>query len=157
MPTAYCLLPTAIIFTIVLTTLLFGLFLISIVIQCGYALYFFTRIFHFPKQELQHVFAHRPVSIIICAKNEARNLERYLPAVLAQRYANEAGKLMYEVIVVNDASDDDTESVLFQLEQQYSHLWHVTISKDEIRAFKGKKFALSVGIKYATYPCSCNL
>lgn len=59
---------------------------------------------------------------------------------------------MFEVIVVNDNSNDDTEAVLYHLEQKYSHLWHITISKDEKRLLKGKKFALSTGVKYATYP-----
>jgi cellulose synthase/poly-beta-1,6-N-acetylglucosamine synthase-like glycosyltransferase len=57
---------------------------------------------------------------------------------------------MYEVIVVNDASEDDTEAVLYRLEQEYSHLWHVSISKDEPRLFKGKKFALGKGVSHAS-------
>ena len=37
----------------------------------------------------------QPISIVICARNEAENLDRYLPAVLTQKYSD------YEVIVVN--------------------------------------------------------
>jgi len=131
--------------------MLFWFFVLAVAVQCCYALYFFTRIFNFPRQSLRQPYATEPVSIIICAKNEADNLARNLPSVLTQRYTNEAGKLLYEVIVLNDASDDNTEEVLYQLEQQFSHLWHVTISKEEPRLFKGKKFALGLGVQYATY------
>ncbi|HRO42205.1 MAG TPA: glycosyltransferase [Flavipsychrobacter sp.] len=149
LPTANCALP--LIFIPVLYAVLFSLFLLSVAIQCGYALYFFTRIFNFPKPELDNEFATGEVSIIICAKNEARNLENNLPAILSQRYSNETGKPMYEVVVVNDASGDDTEQVLYRLEQQFSHLWHVTIADEEERKFKGKKFALDKGVEYATH------
>ena len=134
------------------TAVLFWLFVLCIALQCGYALYFFTRIFNLPVEELKTKEATLPVSVIICARNEAHNLMRNLPAIMGQNYYNEAGKPMYEVIVVNDGSDDNTEEVLYRLEQQYSHLWHVTIGPDESRVFKGKKFALSKGTSYSTYP-----
>jgi len=107
--------------------------------------------FSFPTPLAEHQPAGQPVSVIICAKNEARNLETNLPAILSQIYANEAGKAMYEVIVVNDASDDDTAGVLQQFEQLYDNLWSVHISVDTLRDLKGKKFALSKGVAHATH------
>lgn len=47
------------------------------------------------------------VSIVIPAKNEAQNLESFLPRLMAQ-----AGE--YECIVVNDGSSDDTETICKQ-------------------------------------------
>ena len=47
-----------------------------------------------------------PVSIIICARNEADNLQNLLPSVLEQDYPD------YEVIVVNDCSEDNSYDVL---------------------------------------------
>ncbi len=91
------------------------------------------------------------VTLIICAKNEAENLRQNLPSILAQRYMNESGKPMYEVIVVNDASDDDTEQVLQELSRQYDHLRPVTISKNAGRNLPGKKYALSKGVEHAAY------
>ncbi|HXS37642.1 MAG TPA: glycosyltransferase [Flavipsychrobacter sp.] len=108
------------------------------------------RIFSLPGKETAIAKKH-PVSIIICAKNEAQNLKQNLPAILAQRYTNEAGKPLFEVIVVNDASYDDTEQVLRALEMQYDNLWDVTISPDAERTLKGKKFALSKGIAHSGY------
>ncbi|MCW3123098.1 MAG: hypothetical protein JWQ38_2590 [Flavipsychrobacter sp.] len=93
----------------------------------------------------------QPVSIIICAKNEAEHLKKNLPGILLQQYHNEAGKPMYEVIVVNDASDDHTAQVLQDLELEYDHLWDIIIAKDAKRELQGKKFALSKGLAIAKY------
>ena len=41
-----------------------------------------------------------PVSVIICAKDEAENLKKNLSKILAQKYPE------FEVIVVNDGSID---------------------------------------------------
>ena len=46
------------------------------------------------------------VSIIVPARNEERNLPRLLPSLLEQRYPN------YEVIVVDDQSEDSTLQIL---------------------------------------------
>src|SRR5206468_3545680 len=46
------------------------------------------------------------VSIIVPARNEERNLPRLLPTLLGQRYPN------FEVIVVDDQSDDATPTIL---------------------------------------------
>ena len=47
-----------------------------------------------------------PVSVVICAKNEAENLRTRLVHVLEQDYPD------FEVVVVNDQSTDDTEMIL---------------------------------------------
>lgn len=131
-------------------TVLSCFFLLSVTIQIGYALYFFVHVFSL-KNRKSVVEDRKPVSVIICAKNEAENLRRNLPAILTQRYSNEAGKQMYEVIVVNDGSTDDTEKVLYDLGQQYSHLWSVVVSADAVRDLPGKKYPLSKAIPHASY------
>lgn len=85
---------------------------------------------------------HEPVSIIICAKNEAEKLLQFLPTVLTQDYPD------YEVVVVNDCSEDDTELVIEQLMKDHPRLRTTFIKKDE-KFTHGKKLALSVGIKSA--------
>lgn len=87
---------------------------------------------------------HPPVSIIICAKNEQENLERNLPLVLNQDYPN------YQVVVVNDCSEDNTEMVLAQFKESHSHLYYTTIPVDK-KFFHGKKLALTIGIKAAKH------
>jgi glycosyltransferase involved in cell wall biosynthesis len=144
----------------VLNNILFGFFVCCILVQCCYYLYFLLSSFADRKKKGEIIYnTEKPVSIVICARNEAANLKNNLPIVLDQNYflkiSSSPGVFLkpnFEVIVVNDGSDDETETVLFQLEQQYSNLWHVTISKDTERTFKGKKFALSYGVRYATHP-----
>ncbi len=50
-----------------------------------------------------------PVSVVISAKNEEENLETFLPEVLNQDYPE------FQVVVVNDGSEDDTDMVLTRL------------------------------------------
>jgi cellulose synthase/poly-beta-1,6-N-acetylglucosamine synthase-like glycosyltransferase len=80
------------------------------------------------------------VSVIICARNEAENLKKNLPLILEQDYKN------FEVIVVNDRSEDETEDVLNKLASKYSHLKISTV-RDDPKFTCGKKLALTLGIK----------
>jgi glycosyltransferase involved in cell wall biosynthesis len=83
-----------------------------------------------------------PVSIIICARNEAENLWNFLPAVLEQDYPD------YEVIVVNDCSEDNSYEILGKYLAQYPHLRISTVNKDP-KFTHNKKFAQFIGIKAA--------
>lgn len=85
-----------------------------------------------------------PVSVIVCAKNEADNLQKYLPAVLNQNYPE------FQVVVVNDCSEDHTELYLAKLKEKHPHLYYTTIPVDK-KFFHGKKLALTIGIKAAKY------
>lgn len=84
------------------------------------------------------------VSVIVCARNEQTNLSDYLHTLLAQNYP------CYEVIVVNDGSEDNTQQVLEQYAQQYNNLY-VTFVPREARVLSSKKLALTIGIKAAHY------
>jgi len=88
--------------------------------------------------------SYPPVSLIICAKNEAPNLRQFLPLVLGQDYPE------FQVVVVNDCSEDDSQEVLEQFQQQYPQLYVSTIKKDPIYTH-GKKLAITLGIKAAKY------
>jgi glycosyltransferase involved in cell wall biosynthesis len=83
------------------------------------------------------------ISIIICARNEAENLRRYLPKILEQKYAGE-----WEVVVVNDASDDETSAVLKDFSEKNSRLRVVQIFEKQ---HFGKKNALAQGIAAAKF------
>lgn len=117
----------------------------------GYALYFFGQVFRNDSPGSTTGKAGSPVSVIICARNEAANLQKNLPAILSQRYENEAGKRMYEVIVVNDASTDDTAKVLDELGRANASLQVVTIPQNAERNLPGKKFALGKGVAAANH------
>jgi glycosyltransferase involved in cell wall biosynthesis len=85
-----------------------------------------------------------PVSVVLSAKNEYQNLKRNLPDFLNQEYPQ------FELVVVNDASDDETIFLLEDMAREYSHLKVVTISQN-LNFFRGKKFPLALGIKSAKY------
>jgi biofilm PGA synthesis N-glycosyltransferase PgaC len=85
-----------------------------------------------------------PVSVIICARNEEENLRANLPLVLGQDYPD------FEVIVVDDASTDGTADLLRDFRQQYPQLRTSSI-KPNVHISKGKKLALTVGIKAARH------
>lgn len=127
------------------------IFTIAALIQCGYVLYLFVRVSFIRECKAAPESARQPVSVIICARNQAENLSRFLPIILTQDYRDGMGRPMYEVIVVNDLSDDGTAQVLGDLISQYSHLRVVMIGPDMDRNLKGKKFALHQGQKAARH------
>ncbi|MCK5846962.1 MAG: glycosyltransferase [Bacteroidales bacterium] len=83
------------------------------------------------------------VSIVIVARNEYLNLKRFLPEILEQKYE------IFEVVIVNHASSDETDFLIKELQQKYHNLKYVEIKQD-VNFFQGKKFPLSMGIKSAT-------
>lgn len=85
-----------------------------------------------------------PISVIICTHNEQNNLKRNLPSFLEQKYSQ------YEVIVVNDNSDDETELLLMQMETRYPQLV-VRHIKNQSQNLRGKKYPLTIGIRAAKY------
>ena len=92
------------------------------------------------KEEIRFSQELPPLSVIICARNEADNLRKFLPAILEQDYPE------FEVIVINDASTDETEDVLGRMEEKYPHLYH-SFTPDSARYISHKKLALTLGIK----------
>lgn len=114
--------------------------ILSWLVQMVYYVFVFSRVARRKKPVPYN--ATVPVSVIICAKNEADNLKERLKYVLDQDYPD------FEVIVVNDQSTDDTELVLDEYKQKYPNLYVTEISHD--RFFRqGKKLALTIGIKAA--------
>ncbi|MEZ5199377.1 MAG: glycosyltransferase [Bacteroidales bacterium] len=122
---------------------IFILYSVSIGIQLFY-FSFFTAVLHFTKANLKLGF-QTCFSCYLC-KKEFYNLKINLPLILNQDYPE------FEVVVVNDVSDDETIFLLEDLEKEYSHLKVVSITQD-LNFFKGKKFPLALGIKSARNEC----
>jgi cellulose synthase/poly-beta-1,6-N-acetylglucosamine synthase-like glycosyltransferase len=118
----------------------FAIFSFSALIQLFYYLWFYMAVVRFrhpsPSSD------KKPVSVIICARNEAENLKKFLPVVLEQDYPD------YEVIVVNDCSEDNTYDVLGQYLLKYPNLKISNVNKDP-KFTHNKKFAQFIGIKAA--------
>ncbi len=113
-------------------------------IQLFYYLFFYIRLAFYKSRPKGSSQTH-PVSVIICARDEAANLAKNLPGSLLQQY-----KTTHEVIVVNDNSFDDTKYLLEEFKRSFKHL-NIVELKQEAKLIPGKKFPLSVGIKTAKY------
>jgi cellulose synthase/poly-beta-1,6-N-acetylglucosamine synthase-like glycosyltransferase len=113
---------------------------ISLLVLFFYYVYFFTNL----KKHSLSESGSQPISVVIAARNERPNLEKNLPAILNQDYPD------FEVVLVNDGSWDGTKDYLKELALTNPRLKIVTIELDE-KFQKGKKFALTMGIKAASY------
>ncbi|PLX00051.1 MAG: hypothetical protein C0593_01805 [Marinilabiliales bacterium] len=121
---------------------LMALFALTVLVQLIYYWVFYSAV-AFSGQSRVHENAEG-VSVVICAKDEYHNLQRNLPHILEQQYPN------FEVVVVNDKSNDESELLLESLARQYDHLQIVHVNSN-LNFFKGKKFPQSVGIRSARY------
>lgn len=88
-----------------LLTILFYFFILIVFIQLLYWIFLYGKFALAYEEHREEKTA--PASIIIAARNEAENLKKLLPLLLAQKHQT------FEIIVVNDASIDDTENVLY--------------------------------------------
>lgn len=112
-----------------------------IIIQLMYYIIVYGKIVFYKgnKKENKDILS---VSVVLCVKDEAYNLEKHLPIILEQEYPN------FEVVVVNDASTDETEYILKLLQEIYPNLSVVHLYEN-INKYLGKKYPLSLGIKSA--------
>jgi glycosyltransferase involved in cell wall biosynthesis len=116
----------------------FYFFIVIIAIQLVYYLFVFGK-FAFAKAQ-KSTPKRIPISVIVCAKNEAENVIKYIPILAEQDYPD------YEIILIDDASSDDTSEIFEEFEKQYSNIRLVNVENNE--AFWGnKKYALTLGIK----------
>ncbi len=122
--------------------IVFYIFISATVIQLFYYLWFYLAVPLYKSDEKTN--DRQPVSIIICARNEAENLDKFLPYVLNQKYPE------YEVIVVNDCSEDNSYDILGKFLLGYPHLRVSTINKDP-KFTHNKKLAQFIGIKASRY------
>lgn len=113
-------------------------------IQLFYYLFFFIRLCFFKNKPKDQSQTH-PVSVIVCARDEAANLAINLPGILIQEYPT-----THEVIVVNDNSFDESKYILEEFRKNFKQLQVVELTQ-EAKMIPGKKFPLSVGIKTAKY------
>jgi len=123
---------------------IFFCFCAVLAIQLFYYLYFFRRL-AFYQPPVKKSSQEYPVSVIICARDEAHNIAHNLPGILVQKY-----KTTHEVIVVNDNSTDETKYLLDEFRKMFKNLNPIPL-KQEAKMIPGKKFPLSMGIKSAKY------
>ncbi|CAM3371399.1 Poly-beta-1,6-N-acetyl-D-glucosamine synthase [Flavobacterium longum] len=123
-------------------TITFYAFVAVVVIQLFYYLGIFGK-FAFAKPQ-QTTPKRVPISVIVCAKNEAENVAKFVPLLAEQDYPD------FELVLIDDASSDNTLDLFEGFEKQYPNIRLVKVENNE--AFWGnKKFALTLGIKAAKH------
>ena len=85
-----------------------------------------------------------PVSVIVCARNEADNLRKHIPFWLDQDYPN------FELIIVNDHSSDETLEVIESFARKDERIAVVDVKHNE-NFWGKKKYALTLGIRKARH------
>ncbi|HLP05387.1 MAG TPA: glycosyltransferase [Paludibacter sp.] len=123
-----------------------GILLLAFSHQLYYYFRYLNGVLHYKQQvrkgKVQFATGQPPVSVIICAKDEAENLRKFLPFILEQDYPD------FEVIVINDSSTDDTDILLNDLSVLYSNL-RTTFVPVGANNLSTKKLGLTLGIKAA--------
>lgn len=80
------------------------------------------------------------ISLLIITHEEGEMLSRHLPALLSQQDA------MYEVVIVDMNSKDNTIELLTALEEQYTHLRHLSLPYSA-RDISHERLALHLGLR----------
>ncbi|MGB1018668.1 MAG: glycosyltransferase [Chitinophagales bacterium] len=114
--------------------------LILIGLLSYYIIFSRIKISSFKNSETQF---NKAISVVICAKNEAENIEKNAIYWLTQEYTD------YEVVLVNDQSTDNSAQVLEVLQEAYNNLKVINIPHKTKKNLKGKRHALWEGIKAA--------
>lgn len=125
-----------------LISLLFFTFVVVTSIQILYYLGF--SFFAVSTSQKKTLIKNIPISVIICAKNEAENLQKFLPSIVQQEYP------IFEIVLINDASSDGSLEIMESFKKKYDTIKIVNIANTEA-FWSNKKYALTLGIKAATY------
>lgn len=117
------------------------LFSVAAIVQLTY---FISLLTVFKRKTDKPEPAGVPVSVIVCAHDEEENLRTLIPQLLRQEYPD------FEVIVVNDRSNDDTYDFLREesLRDPRLKMVNVKATPDHVNS---KKFALTLGIRAAAH------
>ncbi|REE79831.1 cellulose synthase/poly-beta-1,6-N-acetylglucosamine synthase-like glycosyltransferase [Lutibacter oceani] len=122
---------------------LFIAFIVIISIQCIYYLLIFGN-FAFSKSSTKQTKFNLPVSVIICAKNEAKNLTVNIPFFINQNYPN------FELVLINDNSYDNTLEVIEEFKKKHPTIIKIVDVAPNEQFWGSKKYALTLGIKAAS-------
>lgn len=121
---------------------LFYIFAIVVAVQLFFFGYVFPKIAKIKNSP--SASEQLPISVIVCAKNEAENLKRFIPFLLEQDYPH------FELVLVNDSSTDNTLKIMEAFKADHDNIKIVNVKN--VEAFWGnKKYALTLGIKASTH------
>ena len=120
------------------------LFIIFIVAAAIQAVYFTFFIVALTRKRVEQTGEARSVSVIVCAHDEEQNLKELIPILLRQEHHS------FEVIIVNDRSNDGTYDFLLEETKKTEQLRMVNVTTKPPHV-NGKKYGITLGIKAAKY------
>ena len=107
-------------------------------------IYFISGILTSKKLVHTHENLQTKISVIIPVRNEAQNINACLNSVSIQTYPEK----LFEVIIIDDSSDDETQSIVRDFCKKNSNFSAIAL-KDFPGNITGKKNAIQAGIKNA--------
>jgi glycosyltransferase involved in cell wall biosynthesis len=107
-------------------------------------LYLSLFLFAFSRKDNAGLQKPKSVSVILCAHDEEHNLKELVPLLLAQDHPE------FEIIIVEDRSNDGSYDYLLQATQEHSILKMVRVA-NKPEYINGKKFGITLGIRAAKY------
>lgn len=116
-----------------------------VLVQLFYVLYYFLPLAFHKDPAPQNGANLPPLSILVCAHNEAENLQELLPLLIQQEYPQPL-----EIIVIDDRSWDGSHVLVKEYELEHAHVRLVRV-KETPPLMSPKKYALFLGIKAAQY------
>lgn len=123
-------------------SVVFYIFVVCTVIQIIF-LFSFTTFLSKSKRGKKFI-SETPVSVIVFAKNQGKNLETFLPKILEQQYKT------FEVVIVNNASTDETTDIIETFLEKHNNIKIVNVENTEA-FWASKKYALTLGIKASSF------
>jgi cellulose synthase/poly-beta-1,6-N-acetylglucosamine synthase-like glycosyltransferase len=118
------------------------IFFLSVGIQSIYLITFLIALWRKRSENTANAFP--PVSVIVVAHDEEQNLKELIPMLLAQEYP------AFEVIIVNDRSNDNTYDFLLEETKKDQRLRLVQVERVPNHV-NGKKYGITLGIRAATH------
>jgi len=122
-----------------------SVFVAAVVFQLIYLIFIYGRLAFFfrpGKKGIADNEGMEPVTVIIAARNEKENLKKLIPLLAEQDYP------AFEIMIVNDRSNDGTKKLLESFMGTYRNLRTVTITYLP-KHVTAKKYAITLGIKVA--------
>jgi glycosyltransferase involved in cell wall biosynthesis len=107
-------------------------------------LYFIIFLTAFLRKRTERTSTQLPVSVIVCVHDEEENIKELIPLLLEQDYPE------FEVIIVNDRSNDGTYDYLLEETKKIPRLKMVHVDRTPEHV-NGKKYGITLGIKAASH------
>jgi len=120
-----------------------GAFIFCLLVQLYISLFVHLRLAFIPLDDVRE-HPLEPLSVILYSRNALESLKNHLQKIIEQDYPD------FEVIVVDDRSWDGTADFLSEYVKKTVRVKVVTIREGE-KFIAGKKFAVTMGIKAASY------